>query len=119
MERKRFLTAAAGVATAMVATGLAAAAAPAVTPQPGVPLPIPSPTGRNHWRRNQSHSDRNISRVRKHLDLVIDELQHDQHDYGGHRETALDLLHQAREQLLDAEQYDAQHPDNGPTARPL
>jgi hypothetical protein len=29
------------------------------------------------------------------------------------------LLQQAREQLLDAEQYDAAHPNTAPTAKPL
>lgn len=120
MERKGFLTAAMGVATALAATGLAAAAAapPVVVPPPTM-APRPGPGPSRHWERGSKGSDRNIARVRHHLEKVIDELQHDQHDYHGHRETALDLLHQARQQLLAAEQYDAKHPDNGPTARPF
>ena len=74
----------------------------------------------SHGRRSgQNRSDRNIAKVRHHLEKVIDELQNDQHDYHGHREAALDLLRQAREQLLDAEQFDSKHPDNGATARPF
>jgi len=115
MERKGFLTAAMGAATAIVATGLAAAAAPVVTPSM---MPRPRPT-HSPFQRGQYRSDRNIAKVRHHLEKVIDELQHDQHDYHGHRETALDLLRQAREQLLDAEQYDSKHPDNGATAQPF
>lgn len=115
MERKGFLAAAAGIATAVAASGLAAAAAPPVVVPPATMVPRPQPystaTPNRHWQRNQHRSDRNISNVRRHLEHVIDELQHDQHDYGGHRETALDLLRQAREQLVIAERFDAQHPN--------
>ena len=109
MERKGFLTAAIGVASAVVAGGLAASAAPSVVPPPTM-APRPGAT-RTPWERGQKVSDRNIHRIRRHLDKVIDELSHDQHDYGGHREHALDLCRQAREQLLDAEQYDSNHPN--------
>jgi Spy/CpxP family protein refolding chaperone len=111
MERRGFLSAAVGVATALVATGLAAAAAPPAIPPPTMaPRPYPSPSGNPNWR-NQQHSDRNISRTRKRLERVIDELQQDQRDYDGHREKALDLLQRARTELLAAEQYDRAHPN--------
>jgi Spy/CpxP family protein refolding chaperone len=111
MERKGFLAAAVGAATAVVATGFAAAAAPPmVTPPTMVPRPYPTPTGNHNWR-NQQHSDRNITRTRKHLEHVIDELNQDQRDYDGHREKALDLLQRARTELLAAEQYDRAHPN--------
>ena len=110
MERKRFLAAAVGAATAVVATGIAAAAAPPVIPPPTMaPRPYPTPSDNQHWERNQRKSDRNIMRVRKHLEHVIDELQHDQRDYDGHREKALDLLTRARTELLAAEEYDRSH----------
>jgi len=122
MERKGFLTAAMGVAAAVAATGIAATAAPpvgvpppVVTP-PGQPQPRPTSSG---WQRGQNHSNRNITRIRKHLERVIDELQHDQHDYGGHRETALDLLQQARAQMLSAEDYESKHPEPQSTTRPI
>lgn len=118
MERKGFLAAAVGTATAVVASGLAAAAAPPVIPPPTMaPRPYPTPTGNHNWR-NQQHSDRNIARTRKHLEHVIDELQQDQRDYDGHREKALDLLQRARTELLAAEEYDRQHPDTAATAHP-
>lgn len=122
MERKGFLTAAMGVAAALAATGLAATAAPSVgvpppvTTPPGQPQPRPTASG---WERGQKHSNRNITRIRKHLERVIDELQHDQHDYGGHRESALDLLQQARAQMLQAEDYESKHPEPDSTSRPV
>jgi|SRR5450755_551077 len=127
MERKHFLTAAMGAAAVLAATGLAANAAPPQgpisTPMPPQPVPgsTPTPT-RTHnpnWQRGQGRSNHNISKVRHHLEHVIDELQHDQYDYGGHRETALDLLQRARTELLAAEQYESQHPGGQPTARPF
>ena len=60
--------------------------------------------GTHNWHRNDMKSNRNIRMIRKHLEHVIDELQHDQHDYAGHRLKALDLLNQARQELLAAEQ---------------
>lgn len=108
MERKRFLAAAAG-AGAVLAAASAALAAPA-------PTNTMAPT--HTWQRREARSNRNIRMVRKHLEHVIDELQHDQHDYGGHRVKALDLLNQAREELLLAEQADTK-PAPGTTARPM
>jgi hypothetical protein len=94
MERKHFLATAAGVGAALA--GVSAALA--------VPVTTPTMAPRHPWTRGEAHSNRNIRMVRKHLEHVIDELQHDQHDYGGHRVKALDLLNQARQELLLAEQ---------------
>src|SRR5580704_13081630 len=105
MERKGFLTAALGVA-AMAATALAATAAP-VPAVPATMVPRPRPAG----VRGEYWSNRNITRVRVKLEHVIDELQRDARDYGGHREKALDLLRRARTELLAAEQYDRSHPN--------
>lgn len=55
-------------------------------------------------------SHRNIARVRREVERSIDQLQRDNHDFGGHRVQAIELLQQARTQLLIAEQYDKQHP---------
>ena len=96
MERKRFLATAAGVG-AVLATASAAIAAP-------VPSANATATPNHQWQRGEFRSNHNIREVRKHLERVIDELQHDQHDYGGHRVKALDLLDQARQELLLAEQ---------------
>ena len=60
--------------------------------------------------RGERGSKRNIRMVRTRLERLIDNLQRDRRDYGGHREQALDLMQRARAQLLQAEQYDQQHP---------
>lgn len=106
MERKTFLAAAAGLGATIAAVS-AAVGAPSVTPSA---TPTAGATMRPHqWRRNGSSSNHNIHEIRKHLERVIDELQHDQHDYAGHRVKALDLLNQARQELLLAEQSDTGH----------
>jgi hypothetical protein len=127
MERRNFLTAAMGAAAALIGTTALAKAGPPVavppgpvsTPIPPGPVPRPTPSHSPGWRRNENNSARNIRRVRRHLENVIDELQHDQNDYNGHRAQAMTFLQQAREQLLEAEQYDTAHPESNPTARPF
>jgi len=122
MERKRFLGAAAG-AGALLAMAGAALAAPTSSAggsagvPGGAPSPQPSGSPKHNWRRNDSKSNKNIREIRKHLEKVIDELQHDQHDYAGHRARALDLLNQARQELLSAEQ--SVKPTPAPTAHPM
>ena len=101
MERKNFLATAAGIGAALAAASTALGAA--------LPTPMPGSTLPPHARRNARASDANIRRVRRRLERVIDELQHDQHDYGGHRQRALDFLNQARQELLLAEQSDTGH----------
>lgn len=73
--------------------------------------PPPNTTMTAHPLRGQGWSNYNITHVRKRLERVIDSLQQDRHDYDGHREQALDFLQRAREQLLEAEQFQKQHPD--------
>ena len=60
-------------------------------------------------QRGERGSARNIMVVRHNLERLIDQLQRDRHDYGGHREKAVDLMSQARNELLQAEAYDATH----------
>jgi len=105
MERKTFLASAAGICASIAA---ASAAFGASVPVGSTPMPASSMTPSNR-RRNGAMSNRNIRQVRKRLEHVIDELQHDQHDYAGHRVKALDLLNQARQELLLAEQSDTGH----------
>jgi hypothetical protein len=102
MERKTFLATAAGLGASIAAVSAALGA-----PVPAGSTPTPSATmqPRTH-RRNGAASNHNVHEIRKHLERVIDELQHDQHDYAGHRLKALDLLNQARQELLLAEQSD-------------
>ena len=59
--------------------------------------------------RSGQGSDRNLRAEMRRLEQVIDSLQRDRHDYGGHREQAVDLLQRARQQLEDALEYDRTH----------
>ena len=105
------------IVSAALATSLIAGAAGAQT----VTLPngtsvngvlgqqTPAPN-HNQGRRGERASNRSIVQDRKRLERVIDNLQRDQRDYGGHRAQAVEFLQQARNQLLQAEQYDRQHP---------
>jgi hypothetical protein len=63
-----------------------------------------------HRLRGERGSSRNLLIERRRLEMVIDGLQRDQRDYGGHRERAIDLLTQARAQLDAALDYDRAHP---------
>jgi hypothetical protein len=49
--------------------------------------------------RADERGDRNLRMDRQRLETVIDQMQRDPRDYGGHRETAVDLLTQARAQI--------------------
>lgn len=48
-------------------------------------------------------SNQSLAQVHRRLDGAIDRLQHDQRDYGGHRESAIDDLQRARTELVAAE----------------
>ena len=52
--------------------------------------------------RPDGASDRNLRGVRHRLEGLIDQLQHDQSDYGGHRLKALADLQQARAEIVAA-----------------
>ena len=60
--------------------------------------------------RGGQGSDRNLRIEMRRLEQVIDMLKRDRHDYGGHREQAVDLLQRARQQLEDGLEYDRTHP---------
>ncbi len=98
------------LSTALIA---GAASAQTVTLPNGTTVTSPvaqmSPMPGNHMR-GEWRSNRNIRAVRTRLERVIDSLQRDRHDYGGHRELALDALQKARAELLAAEQYEQSHP---------
>ncbi len=61
-----------------------------------------------HLRGNRG-SDQNLRREMRRLEQVIDMLNRDQRDYGGHRVQAIQDLQQARQQLEDALEYDRTH----------
>lgn len=54
-------------------------------------------------------SDRNLANVRSDVEQVVDMLQRDNTDYGGHRIDAIGFLQQSREQLSDALASDRGH----------
>jgi inosine/xanthosine triphosphate pyrophosphatase family protein len=60
--------------------------------------------------RGERGSGHNLMLVRRRLEKLIDELQRDQRDYGGHRIAAIDAMQQARAQLDEALEYDRAHP---------
>ena len=55
--------------------------------------------------RTDCASNSNLAFVHHRLDGAIDQLQHDQRDYGGHRVDAINDLQNAREQLVEAERW--------------
>jgi len=59
--------------------------------------------------RGDCASDANLNVVRRNIEHIMDVLQHDNGDYGGHRVAALKLLASGREMLKDAIQYDSTH----------
>jgi len=61
--------------------------------------------------RGEYGSARNIISAKKRLEVVIDQLNRDQRDYGGHRAAAVNLLQQGRAQLQAAIDYDSTHPN--------
>ncbi|HYM91525.1 MAG TPA: hypothetical protein VEW91_07840 [bacterium] len=97
MKRKEFLVTAAGVAATLAASTAALA-------QTTAPTQPQNPT------RGETGSARNIKKVRYMVERLIDELQHDQRDYGGYRVKAIAQLQQARADLDQALQWDATHP---------
>ncbi|MBV8667801.1 MAG: hypothetical protein JOZ28_01180 [Candidatus Eremiobacteraeota bacterium] len=55
-------------------------------------------------------SNRNISYMMIIIQATIDNLNQDEHDYGGHRATAVNLLQQAKAQLEAGLDYFKAHP---------
>jgi hypothetical protein len=90
MTRKKFLAGATGLVATVAAAGAAAAQTPPV--------------------RNEYGSARNLIQVRMTLEGLIDQLQHDQRDYGGYRVRAIADIQRARANIVAALQWDAAHP---------
>ncbi|MDQ2993092.1 MAG: hypothetical protein M3R30_09785 [Candidatus Eremiobacteraeota bacterium] len=61
------------------------------------------------YLRGERGSAHDLLAERTRIETVIDHLQRDRHDYGGHRETALDLLQRSRAEIQAAIDYDATH----------
>lgn len=64
---------------------------------------------RNWGHRGQGGSNSNIWGVRRWVENLIDQLQRDERDYGGHRVTAINDMQQARNELVAAEAYAKAH----------
>ena len=60
--------------------------------------------------RSERGSARNLIHVRRRLEALIDQMQRDQHDYGGYRVQAIQALQQARQDIMQAIQSDATPP---------
>jgi hypothetical protein len=86
MTRKHFLAGAAGVAATVAVAGAASAQVP------------------QHW------SNRNMLRVRAGLEGLLDQLAHDDHDYGGYRVRAIADMQRARENIIAALRWYETHP---------
>lgn len=59
--------------------------------------------------RPSAASDVNLRRIERSLERDIDMMQHDRHDYGGHRVDAIKELQAARGEIAAAERYDRTH----------
>ncbi len=93
----RLIVLATGIAATALGTVASAQQQPPANPAFSQPL------------RNGHGSDRNLRWEIHRLEIVIDMLQRDQRDYGGHRVQAIADLQRARQQLEDALEYDNTH----------
>lgn len=73
---------------------------------PGTMMPAPQVVP---GARGQYGSDKDIWHRRRQIEHIIDELEHDQSDYGGLKGKAIQDLNVARQDLLQAEQYAHSH----------
>jgi hypothetical protein len=55
-------------------------------------------------QKNERHPE--IRKAQRKLEAAKDDLQHAAHDFGGHREKAIDLINQAENELNQALAYD-------------
>ena len=60
--------------------------------------------------RSEWGSATNIFNVRNRLGGLVDQLQRDNRDYGGHRIAAIGDMQRAQAELSQALQYDSAHP---------
>ncbi len=78
---------------------LAGTAGAQTTPTPAAPYHL----------RGERGSARNLLHVRRRLEAMIDQLQRDQHDYGGYRVKAIADLRASRADIQAAIDWDATH----------
>ncbi|GAC1580529.1 MAG: hypothetical protein NVS3B7_15140 [Candidatus Elarobacter sp.] len=93
----RFIALAAAVAGTLTGTVVSAQQMPQQLPQNAAAM------------RGDRGSDRSLRIEIRRLEGVIDMLQRDRHDYGGHRVQAIEDLQRAREQLEAGLHFDNNH----------
>jgi hypothetical protein len=89
--------------TLVTAAALMAATTPPVLAQAGGGSTGANQPGKAH-KGGERHPE--IRAAMKHLEMAKDNLQKGSHDFGGHREKALDLTNQALEECKQALQSD-------------
>jgi hypothetical protein len=120
MERKEFLGATALAAAAVAVTGATTASnssngsntSSAVNCGPLPPRPSGSPPARPIHPVHEHHSE--IESAYRHVERVVEMLQHDTNDYGGHKMPAIGFLQQAAGELEQAVAYELAHPISTP-----
>lgn len=65
------------------------------------------------------YSNHNLRFVYRRLERLIDQMQRDAHDYGGHRVRALQYLQQARAEIQAGLSWDQQHGGGSQTMHPF
>ncbi len=111
MERRHFLTSVTSLAAIVAAAGAALAASPAPqtttypgsspfpgrSPRPGSPAPLSG-----HRRAHGAAATPDLEHVHRRLESLIDMLERDTGDYGGHRNQAIGFLQQADSEIVAA-----------------
>ena len=95
-------TIAAGVGSLLLFAALALPAVAQTSPAPP-PAPPPAP-GQGNWKNHEHHPE--IHRALRKLEKAEQDLGNASHDFGGHRAKAMQLIHQAEQELQQALQYD-------------
>jgi hypothetical protein len=111
MDRKHFLTATSAIAAMIAAAGAAIASTPTpdATPVPSAPFPSrsprpgsPSPSLHGHLHRAGATQASDLEHIHRRLERLIDMLEGDPGDYGGHRSGAIGYLQQADNEIVAA-----------------
>lgn len=109
MERKKFITAALGAGAIIAATGIALGDTqpdPDDTDNPGGSNSPCLPSGQRFGGNQRGTGSQNPAEMLQHADRnlgrLIEMLQRDPNDYGGHKQDAIGYMQQALTQIQDA-----------------